>query len=295
MHPRHLLAALLVVSIWGFNFVVIKVGLNHLPPLLLCALRFTLAAFPAVLFVPRPAVPLRQIAAYGMFVFALQFAFLFSGMRLGMSAGLASLTMQTQSFITIGLSALLLGERPTRFQVLGASIAFAGICVVGAHIGQDVSVTGLLVVMLAATSWSIGNLLAKKMGKVDMFALVVWASLVVPIPMLAMSLVLEGPDRIMESFQSINLTSVFAVAFIAYLSTLLGFSIWNRLLGKYPAATVAPLTLLVPVFGMLSSATLLNEELQSWKIAAFAVVISGLVVNLFGARLYGRVRGREVT
>jgi O-acetylserine/cysteine efflux transporter len=295
MHPRHLLAALLVVSIWGFNFVVIKVGLNHLPPLLLCALRFTLAAFPAVLFVPRPAVPLRQIAAYGMFVFALQFAFLFSGMRLGMSAGLASLTMQTQSFITIGLSALLLGERPTRFQVLGASIAFAGICVVGAHIGQDVSVTGLLVVMLAATSWSIGNLLAKKMGKVDMFALVVWASLVVPIPMLAMSLVLEGPDRIMESFQSINLTSVFAVAFIAYLSTLLGFSIWNRLLGKYPAATVAPLTLLVPVFGMLSSATLLNEELQSWKIAAFAVVISGLVVNLFGARLYERVRGREVT
>lgn len=291
MRPLHLIAALGIVAIWGFNFVVIKLGLQHLPPLLLCSIRFALAAFPAVLFVKRPDLPLRAIASYGLVMFGLQFAFLFGGMNLGVSAGLASLTLQLQSFMTIALSSLLLGERPSRFQVVGAALAFAGIGIVAVNVGGDISSAGLLAVVLAALSWAVGNVLSKRMGKVNMFALVVWGSLVVPLPMLALSFLVEGADRIADSLGFIRWSSLAAIAYLVYPTTLLGFAVWNWLLSRYPAASVAPLTLLVPVFGMASSVAVLHEALQPWKIAAFAVVILGLCVNLFGARLFVSLRG----
>lgn len=286
MSPPHLLAALGIVAIWGVNFVVIKLGLQHVPPLLLCALRFALAALPAVFFVRRPALPWRQIAAYGLVMFGLQFAFLFTGVHLGVSAGLASLTLQLQSFMTIALATLLLGERPSRYQVGGALIAFFGIAIVAAHLGQDVSAAGLGAVILAALSWAAGNLLAKRMGKVNMFALVVWGSVVAAPPMLALSFLIEGPDRIAASLSFIRWSTLGAIAYLVYPTTLLGFAVWNWLLSRYPAASVAPLTLMVPVFGMASSVAVLGEELQAWKICAFAVVILGLAVNLFGARVH---------
>ena len=166
MNPLHLLAALGIVAVWGFNFVVIKLGLNHLPPLLLCALRFTLAALPAVFFVKRPDVPLRHIALYGLVMFGLQFALLFSGIGLGVSPGLASLTVQLQSFMTIALAAFLLKERPTRFQVVGAGVAFSGILVVAAHLGQDVTAVGLGLVILSAAARAAGDQLGPRMGRV---------------------------------------------------------------------------------------------------------------------------------
>lgn len=291
MHPRHLLAASGIVAIWGFNFVVIKFGLKDLPPLLLCALRFTLAALPAVFFVKKPDVPLRTIAIYGLVMFGIQFAFLFGGMNLGVSAGLASLILQLQAFMTIGLSACLLGERPSRFQIGGALLAFSGIALVVGNVGGDVSALGLSAVILAALAWACGNLLAKRMGKVNMFALVIWGSLVVPIPLFMLALLVEGPERIVESFSRITWTSIGAIAYLVYPTTLLGFAVWNRLLGLYPAASVAPLTLLVPVFGMVSSVAALGEELQPWKVMAFCLVILGLCVNLFGARVYVGLKG----
>ncbi|MBQ5950472.1 EamA family transporter [Massilia sp. ST3] len=291
MHPRHLLAAVGIVAIWGFNFVVIKLGLKDLPPLLLCALRFTLAALPAVFFVKRPEVPFGMILTYGLVMFGVQFAFLFGGMYLGVSAGLASLSLQLQSFITIGLAAWLLGERPTRFQIGGAVLAFSGIALVAANLGGDVSAPGLLAVILAALAWACGNLLSKRLGKVNMFALVVWGSLVVPIPMFALSLLVEGPARIAGGIARMEWSTVAALAYLVYPTTLLGFAVWSRLLALYPAASIAPLTLLVPVFGMASSVLVLEEGLQPWKVAAFVLVILGLGVNLFGARLMLRARG----
>ena len=294
MNPLHLLAALGIVAVWGFNFVVIKLGLNHLPPLLLCALRFTLAALPAVFFVKRPDVPLRHIVTYGLVMFGLQFALLFSGIKLGVSPGLASLTVQLQSFMTIALAAFLLKERPTRFQVCGAVVAFSGILVVAAHLGQDVTAVGLGLVILSAAAWAAGNLLAKRMGRVNMFALVVWGSLAAAGPMLALSFAVEGPARIAQSLAFLRWETVAAIAYLVYFSTLLGFAVWNWLLSRYPAASVAPLTLMVPLFGMTSSSLVLGEELQPWKLVAFALVILGLCINLFGARLYlGLVGARQ--
>lgn len=294
MRPLHLLAALGIVAIWGFNFVVIRLGLNHLPPLLLCALRFTLAALPAVFFVRRPDLPLRHVAAYGLVMFGLQFALLFSGIGLGVSPGLASLAVQLQSFMTIGLAAFLLKERPSRFQLLGAALAFCGIVVVASHLGQDVTALGLGVVILSAATWAAGNLLAKRMGRVNVFALVVWGSLAAAGPMLALSLALEGPARIAGSLSLLRWDTVAAIAYLVYCSTLLGFAVWNWLLSRYPAASVAPLTLMVPLFGMGSSSLVLGEALQPWKLLAFALVILGLGINLFGARLSaGLARARQ--
>ncbi|WP_306394350.1 EamA family transporter [Telluria beijingensis] len=167
MKPLHLLAAIGVVAIWGCNFVVIKLGLDELPPLLLCALRFLFAALPAVFFVKRPHIPFSGIVAYGLVMFGLQFAFLFGGMALGISAGLASLALQLQSFLTIALAAWLLGDRPTYFQVGGALLALGGIAVIGANTGGDVSILGLTAVILAALAWACGNLMSKRFGRVN--------------------------------------------------------------------------------------------------------------------------------
>ncbi len=282
---RHLLLALLIVSIWGSNFVAVKLALHDLPPLLLCTLRFVFVSIPAVFFLRRPAVPVRQLLTYGFSMFGFQFGFLFLGMKLGVSAGLASLVLQFQVFVTLALAAVVLKERISFAQIAGALIAGAGFVVVGLHTGGEVSVAGLMCVLLAAVSWGFANFSSKRLGKVNPLALVVWGSLVVPVPMAVASLVFEGPDVIVHSLTHLGGTAILSVAYIVYLSTLVAYSLWSWLLARHPATTVTPFALLVPVFGMLSSAVLLGESLPAWKLAAAALVIAGLSLNVFGPKL----------
>jgi O-acetylserine/cysteine efflux transporter len=285
MTPLHLLAALGIVAIWGVNFVAIRLGIQGIPPIFLCVMRFILAAFPAVFFIRRPAVPFIKIVQYGLVIFALQFAFLYSGMFFGVSAGLASLALQVQVFVTIGLALIVLKDRPTVFQMVGAVIAFLGIALIAMHIGGDVSASGLVCVLLAALAWGGGNIVSKTIGKVDMLALVVWGSLVAIPPLLVLSLVAEGPARIVHSLENLHWVALASVAYQAYLSTLFGYAMWSWLLSRYPAATVAPLSLLVPVVGMASSALVLGEQLQPWKIGAAVLIMAGLCINVVGPRL----------
>ncbi|HYD83680.1 MAG TPA: EamA family transporter [Opitutus sp.] len=291
---RHLLLALLVVAIWGVNFVAIKVALRELPPLLLCAVRFTLVSVPVVLLLPRPAVPWRQLIVYGLTMFALHFGFLFLGMKLGMSAGLASLTLQFQVFVTLALAATVLKERIAPVQIAGALTACAGFGIVAAHTGGEVTLAGLACVLLGATSWGYANFTSKRLGVINPLALVVWASLVVPVPMALASLIFEGPALIAHSLTHVGGATVFSVAFIVYISTLVAYSLWSGLLSRHPASIVAPFTLLVPIFGMLSSALLLGESLPAWKLHAAALVIAGLALNLCGPRFLSvRARARS--
>lgn len=283
---RHLLLALLVVSIWGANFVAIKVALRELPPLLLCAVRFTLVAVPLVFLIPRPAVSWRQLTVYGLTMFALHFGFLFLGMKLGMSAGLASLTLQFQVFVTLALAAFTLRERISWVQIAGALIAFAGFAIVGAHTGGEVTLAGLVCVLLGATSWGYANLASKRLGPVNPVALVAWGSVVVPVPMLLASLAFEGPRAIAQSLTHLHLATLLSVAFIVYISTHVAYSLWSWLLSRHPASSIAPFTLLVPVVGMLSAAVFLGEPLPGWKLQAATLVIAGLSLNLFGPRLF---------
>jgi O-acetylserine/cysteine efflux transporter len=280
---RHLLLALLIVTIWGSNFVAIKLALHDLPPLLLCTLRFVFVALPAVFFLKRPAVPVRQLLVYGFSMFAFQFGFMFLGMKLGVSAGLASLILQFQVFVTLGLAVVFLKETVSFPQIAGALTAAAGFVVVGLHTGGDITVAGFVCLLLAAVSWAIGNFTSKRLGKVNPLALVAWGSLPVSGAMGAASLVFEGPALIVHSLTHVGLTAILGTAYTVYFSTHVAYSLWSWLLARHPATAITPFALLVPVFGMLTSALVLGESLPGWKLLAAALVIAGLSLTVFGA------------
>lgn len=282
----HVLLALCVIAIWGINFVVIQIGLRELPPIFLTFLRFFFAAFPAVFFIKRPQIPFKMLFAYAMLMFTLDFAFLFSGMYAGVSSGIASLTLQTQVFFTAILAMVFLKEKLTLWQILGALVAFCGIGLVAINTGGDVNTLGLLLVEFAALSWAGGNLVSKKIGKVDMFSLVVWGSLVAWPPLLLLSFILEHGKLSVESILNVSWLTIGSVAYLVYPVTLFGFAIWSWLLSRHAASTVAPFTLLVPIFGFSSSALILGEGMQGWKIGAGFLIVSGLVINLYGGKLF---------
>lgn len=288
MPLRHIALALLVVAIWGCNFVATKIGLREIPPLQLCAIRFLLAALPAALFVPRPTAPFGQILGFGWVMFTLQFALLFSGMRAGASAGLSSLLLQTQALFTVALAVAFLGERPSIWQMAGGLLSCSGIAVVVAHTGGDMSGLGLALIIAAAAAWGIGNLMTKRLGKVDTLALVVWGSLCAWPPLMLASLLLEAEAWNPRHLGHLSWSALGAVAYIVYPSTLLGYVGWSWLLKHYPAATVAPFTLMVPIFGFTGSALALGEAIHAWKIIAALLILAGLCINLFGARVAAR-------
>lgn len=291
---RRMLLALLIVAIWGSNFVAIKLALHDLPPLLLVTLRFIFVAVPAVFFLPRPAIPLRQLLTYAFTMFGFQFGFMFLGMKLGVSAGLASLILQFQVFVTLGLAVVFLKEAVTFAQVAGALLAATGFVVVGLHTGGEVTLAGFLCLLLAAVSWGIGNFTSKRMGQVNPLALVAWGGLPVAAAMAVASLVFEGPALIGHSLRHVGLTAILCTAYTVYGSTLVAYSLWSWLLARHPATTVTPFALLVPIFGMLSSALLLGEPLPGWKLAAAALVIAGLSLTIFGHRLSALAQATRV-
>jgi O-acetylserine/cysteine efflux transporter len=278
--------ALGVVTIWGVNFVVIKLGLQDVPPILLTSVRFLFAALPLVFFVKRPQTTLGLVLAYGMFQFALQFAFLFIGIKLGLPAGLASLVMQLQAFFTIGLAVLMLGERPKGVQLMGALIAFGGMALVAMHLEGKATLIGFLLAVLGGVCWAVANIVTKKMGQVNALSLVVWGSLVATPPLLLASWIVEGGAAWQLAAHNVTGKTVALLLFQAYPSTILGFGIWSMLMRKYPTATVAPFSLLVPVAGMVSAAIVLGEPLQWWKVAAGMLVLGGLALNQFGGRIW---------
>jgi O-acetylserine/cysteine efflux transporter len=284
----HFFLALLVVSIWGFNFIAIRVGLGDIPPLFLAFLRFFFTAIPFVFFMKRPSVSWKFVLAYATFMFALQFAFLFLGMHAGVSPGLASLLAQSHVFFSIFLAALFLEERLHPWQIIGALTAFSGIGLVAYHVHAGVTGVGVLFVLMGAASWGAGNLFTKKMGHVEILPLVVWASLIASPLLLIVSFFVEGRDAIVYALQNLTWLSAAAIAYIAYAATLFCFCGWSWLLHHHSIGKVAPFTLLVPVVALFSSAWIFGEPLQEWKLLAALLVITGLCINLLG--LHKKVR-----
>ena len=282
MKPRDLCAGMIVIVIWGLSFVVTKTALAVVPPLFLCFLRFGLTALPLSLLIRPRGLSWMKIIPYGIAMFTLQFALLFVGLRLGVAAGLAAIAMQSQVFITIALAAVLLGERIQRHQLIGALIGFGGIVVIALHPGQDISPWGLPCILLAALCWSWANVFAKRCGEIDRLGLVAWGALFAAPPLLALSLLIEGPGKITAAVRQLDLVSIMAVFYLAYPATLLAYAIWNQLLTRYPAGTVAPLTLLTPVVGLTASVKLLNERISGWELEGAAMVIVGLTLNVAG-------------
>jgi len=288
MTLRDLFLALLVVLVWGANFTVIRIGLDGVPPLLLAALRFLLALFPAIFFIKPPRIPFRYWFGYGLFVGFGQFGCLFSAMHLGMPAGVASVVLQSQAFFTLLFAALLLGEKVTVRQVLGLVLAAAGLFWVGGGGGGGggIPLVALVLTLAAASFWGMSNIVVRRAGvlaaaggnRLDILSLVVWSSLVPPLPLFLCSLALDGPQRVAASVAGPTPTSIFAIAYLAFGATLFGYGAWSKLLSKYPANRVAPLSLLVPVAGLVTAGIVLDEVLLIRQWLGCALVVAGLLI-----------------
>ncbi|UGB01708.1 O-acetylserine/cysteine exporter [Leclercia sp. G3L] len=293
------LLALLVVVVWGLNFVVIKVGLHNMPPLMLAGLRFLLVAFPALFFVARPKIPFRLLLGYGLTISFGQFAFLFCAINFGMPAGLASLVLQAQAFFTIILGALVFGERLQGKQLAGIALAVVGVLVLAEASlnGQHVALLGFLLTLAAAFCWASGNILNKKIMQLEtrpaVMSLVVWSALIPILPFMAASYLLDGPTVMLHSLVTLDLTTILSLIYLAFVATIVGYGIWGALLGRYETWRVAPLSLLVPVVGIASAALLLDEKLGALQLVGALLVMAGLYINVFGLRLRRatRVRG----
>ena len=293
MSPRHLFLALLLVAVWGTNFVALKWSLEEIPPFLLTALRYIFTALPAIFFIRKPDVSWRFLALYGFVVGILQFSFAYTGLKLGMPAGLSSIVIQIQAPFTFILAIWLLGERPQLLQLVGGVVALAGIGVIALERIEPTALIPLLLMVLGALSWAGSNIIAKKAGNIDMVGLVIWSSLVVPVPMLILSVLFEGGLGVFAQVAGdLTLRGGLSVLFTAYLSTVFGYGVWAILLGKYPASTVAPFTLLVPIFGFGSAFLFLGESVTTIEVIGSAIVFLGLLINVFGPRILARRRER---
>ena len=303
------LLALAVVFVWGTNFVVIRLGLDVLPPLFFATLRFFFVLLPACLLLPRPKVSWTNLAFYGVAIGAGQFGLLFIAMNGRIPPGLASLVVQMQVFFTIGLSQWRAPARGARWrtderlkphQLAAFALALAGMGVIAAHSGpqngHSTTISGLVLVLLAALSWALGNQAGREAsanGSVNMLAYVVWAALFAVPPLLMLSLLLEGPAAIATGLARATPLTWGAVLWQSVGNTMFGYACWAWLLSRYPAATIAPVSLLVPVFGFGASAALLGEPMPSWKIIATLLIMGGLAVNLLWRPGKSEIRGES--
>jgi O-acetylserine/cysteine efflux transporter len=284
---RDALLGLLIVAIWGTNFVVMRVGLEQLPPFLFATLRFAGTLLPAIFFLRRPAA-WANLAAYGLFIGVIQFGLIYLALDGWISPGLTSLVAQTQVFFTIGLSIWLVGERVLPHQWAALGLATLGIGVIAVHLDASATPLGLAMILVAAFSWACGNIVSSRSRARNMVAYVVWASLFAAPPLFLLSLTLEGWPAIVSALAGADAFTWAAIVWQSVGNTLFGFAAWAWLLSRHPAALVTPMALLVPVFGMGAAALFLGEGMPAWKLIAAGLVIGGLAMNVFYPRFAGR-------
>jgi O-acetylserine/cysteine efflux transporter len=278
MRPRDTALAVLVALLWGTNFVAIRIGLDTVPPLLLLAIRFVVVCLPAVFLVPRPEVRWRDLALIGLFMSLGQFALVYVALWLGMPPGLSSLVLQAQVLLTVVIAAAWLRERPSRLQQVGVGLGVVGLTTIAVGRGLAAPVLPFVVVVLAATSWAVGNVLARRAETASGLGLTVWSGLVVPVPALALSLLVDGPGAVVDAVHHLAWPAVASTAYTAYLASLVGYGIWNSLLARHPVARVTPFAMLVPVFGMAAAALAFGERPGGMELVGGLVLLVGVAV-----------------
>ena len=291
MRTSHVALAVLVAAIWGLNFVVIEVGLEDFPPLLLSALRYLLASLPLLVIGGRAGVPWKWILAVGGAIGVVKFSLLFVGMDVGMPAGLASLVLQAQAFFTVGFAVVLLGERPRLAQAAGLLLATGGLALVASGLDGVATPAGFALVIGAAAAWGVGNVAIKRAAPPDPLRFMTWMCVVPPLPLLALSLAFEGPEAVGDALAGIDLGGFGAVAYIAFAATTVGWGLWGYLLRENSAGTVAPFSLLVPVFGLGFAALLLDEPLTVRTVIAAVLVVSGVLLTQRAPRISPQIAG----
>ncbi|MFZ1775528.1 MAG: EamA family transporter [Rhizobiaceae bacterium] len=284
MPIKHILLAILVAAIYGVAFVAIKTGVSEIPPLLLTGYRYLFAAIPMVFFVGRPDVSWRWLTAYGVMQGVIMFGLIFTAVAWEMPGGLASIVVQMQVFFTILFSIMAFGERPSLAQFMGAAIALAGIAVIGWDQAQLAPVLPFVMVLAGAAAWGAANVIAKAARPSAMLSFVVWSALAAPVPLFLLSAIFEHTVFGLPP-NAPSMAAIASIAFLAWPTTVFAFSAWVFLLRKYEAATVTPFALLIPVFGMGSTALAFGERMTLAAALGAALIFAGLIVNLFGGKL----------
>ena len=296
MELRHILTAVFVACIWGFNFVMVKTGLGEMPPFLFVGIRYFCACFPIIFFIKKPPISNWMILGIGFTLGIAKFSLMFLGIHLGVSAGIASLLMQTQAFFTIILSILIFKSHVTFKQILGMVIAFTGIFLIGVESHGTASLVGFFLLIVAAFFWAVSNIMTKQAGNIDMFPLVIWTSLIPPLPMLGLSLTFEGTDVLTETWAHFTWYGALCALYTAWIATWLGATLWSKLLSKYSPAVVAPYSLLIPVFAIIFSWLCLGESMSLLAILASSLIFLGLIINQWPRNVnLGRVIETKIT
>jgi O-acetylserine/cysteine efflux transporter len=277
LRPLHVVLALVVAIIWGEAFIATKFGLGNFSPLQLMIGRFLIASIPAI-FLPRPDISWGNFILIGLTLFTGQFAFQFFGMVNGTPPGLSAVIVQAQAFVTVLLSALMLGERPTATQAAGMLMVLAGLVMVGTTAGNNLTITGFILSVCSAMSWGVGNVLVKRVGSNDVFSLMAWLSFVPLVSALFASFVVEGPDSLLKAALSASAVSLSAVAYLGILATLIAYAIWGTLLRLYPSAVIVPFALLVPCVGAFSSAVIFDERFEPLRLTGMVGMVVGVAV-----------------
>jgi O-acetylserine/cysteine efflux transporter len=286
---RDRLLALLVAVLWGLNFPATEIALQHFPPMLLGALRWALLAVPAVLFVPRPQVKLRWLIGVGVGIGLVQFAFLYLGMAAGMPSGLASLVLQCSAPFTVLLAAVVFKERLHRRQMIGIGIAVLGLTAIAVYRSQVAALLPVVLTLAGGLGWAIGNVCSREAKAPNPLHLTLWMAVVPPVPMFALSLLMDGPHRVAGAFTSLTSwaawESVLGLLYIVIVAALVGYGIWNTLLSRNPSSSVAPFSMLVPIIGVLSSWVAFGERIPPAELVAGAAVIGGVLYASRPARV----------
>lgn len=291
MKPFHIILAVGVTTIWGIAFVVSKIGLESFTPAQLTAFRF-LVASAAVIWLPRPKITWTMLVAIGLTLFTGQFLLQFFGIANGMPAGLTAVVSQTQALFTVAFAAATLGDKPTSQQRVGMLIALIGLLVIGLNLGGTVTLFGFALTLASAVSWAIGNILIKRLRDVNMLHLMVWASLVPPLPALGISLVLDGPGALLDLVKAARWQAALAPLYLGLLASVLAYAVWGNLLRKYPTGAIAPFALLSPCVGMLASALVFGEKFSAFQLAGMICILIGVaIVALPLHHLWTRARG----
>lgn len=288
MPIRHALLATMVAALWGINFISIDISLSAYPPLLLAALRFGILAVPTILLVPRPAVPVRWLIGYGLGFGVLQFGFLYWGMAEGMPAGLASLVLQASAPFTVMLGAIFLRERLTPIRAIGILIAITGLAMVGWQRAEHAAILPFLLTLAGALGWAIGNVCNRQARTTKPLQLMLWMTTVPPLPLLALSLAFEGPERIGDALRTgvtlDGLPPTLGLLFTTIVATLLAAGIWSWLMARHPASVVAPFSMLVPIFGMSSAWIVLGQSVRPGEFLGAVLVVVGVLIGTIPRR-----------
>lgn len=280
MRPVHQLLALLVVVLWGVNFIFIDLGLRDWPPLLLVAARFTFVVIPAIFFVRFPRGNFRRILLIGVFMSAGQFGLLYTSMALGLPAGLTSIVIQIQAAFTVLVAALVLREFPNRRQVIGILIGLSGLAVIGFSLQSSVPVLAFVVALGAALSWATGNVIARGVKDgTNGVQMTVWSAIVVPVPMLGLAALINGPAEVAHALTHPTWGVIASVVYTAGLASLVGYVIWNSLLARFPASQVAPFSLLVPPVGVISAWLVLGDRPTGAELIGGVLLLLGVAVT----------------